>query len=314
LDEKQVNGSDELALWHSDFHYPNIKYDVTGPGFKPKISPVTVAVEHPKGVFRKLTKIVPYRLPDGGFAVMVPYHKANEGILSKQQVFDSLSRRLILPPPSVFEMYSVSSKVNLSFHADGTTQFSGMDGDVISGKDPTTGEFRGLGIMAHPFTKPVRSGPALAIVAWGLEDFEVCELSEDVLLFTQPELRNPYMPWPSNSVCIEFYMPSLRQPLASKGYFPDYRSPIRLWNPNSKLLRTQEMRLIALQSPEVALAVFAMHVPNNQTVRSGFTISSPRDRKSFGLYATYPRTQNITDGSLDFPGGSKRRWMISTKN
>jgi hypothetical protein len=182
-----------------------------GPGYKPKIGPVTLAVEHPRGAFRKLTKIVPYGLPDGGFAVMVPSHKANEGLLSKAQVFDSVfARSLILPAPSVIELYSVSSKIKLSFHSDGATQFSSMDGRIISGKDPTTGEFKGLGIQARPFIRPVWSGPTLGIEAWGLEDFEECELSENVLLFTQRELRNPYMSRPSNSVRIEIHMQSRR--------------------------------------------------------------------------------------------------------
>lgn len=304
--KKRVAGSDKLALWYSDFLYPDINYSVTGKGFKPKIGPVTIAVEHPLGSFRKVTKIVPYGLPDGGFGVMVPYHKANQGILSKEQVFDSLSRRLILPPPSVAEIYSVSSRVKLSFHSDGTTQFSGMDGRIISGKDPITGEFRGLGVVAHPFTQPVRSGPTFAIEAWGLEDFEQCELGGSVLVFTEKQLRNPYVSGPSNSVHIEVYMHSLRQPLASVGYFPNYQSTIRVWNPNSKLFGKREAKLVALHSREVALVILAAHFPNIFESRSGFRIASPRDAKSYGLYATYPRTKQIivTDGSLDFLGGS----------
>lgn len=303
--KKQVAGSDTLALWYSDFHYPNIKYDVTGPGFKPKVGPVTIAVEHPNGAFRKLTKIVPYRLPDGGFAVMVPYHSANHGLLSKVQAFDSLSRRLILPPPSIVEAYSASSKVKLSFHSDGTTQFSSMDGSIISGKDPTTGEFRGLGIVARPFTRPVWTGPTFAIDAWGLEDFEKCELGRNVLVLTQKELRNPYLSTASNSLRIEFYMHSLRQPLASEGYFPNYRTTIRVWNPNSKLFGKREAKVIALHSPEIALVILAGHLPNIWNSRSGFRISSPRDAKCYGLYATYPNRIKAANGSLDFPRSTK---------
>ena len=66
------------------------------------------------------------------------------------------------------------------------------------------------------------------------------ELSGNVLLFTQRELRNPYMRKSSNSVRIEFYMPSRRRPLASEGYFPNYRARMRVWNPNSKLFGTRE--------------------------------------------------------------------------
>jgi hypothetical protein len=80
---------------------------------------------------------------------------------------------------------------------------------------------------------------------------------------------------------------------------------MRVWNPNSKLFGTREVRLIALHNPEAALAVLAAQFPNIWKTRSGFTVSSPRDTKSYGLYATYPRmNQIITDRSLDFPGGS----------
>jgi hypothetical protein len=74
-----------------------------------------------------------------------------------------------------------------------------MDGSIISGKDQTTGVFKGLGIQARPFVRPVWSGPTLGVEAWGLEDFEECKLSENVLLFTERELRNPYMLMASNS-------------------------------------------------------------------------------------------------------------------
>jgi len=144
------------------------------------------------------------------------------------------------------------------------------------------------------------------LAVWGLEGFEECELSENVLLFTQRELRNPYMSRPSNSVRIETHMQSRRQPLATEGYFPNYRTRMRGWNPNSKLFGKREVRLIALRSQEVAPAVFAAHFPNIFDTRSDFRISSPRDTNYYGLYATYPRTKQISmaDGSLDFSGGS----------
>ena len=40
----------------------------------------------------KLLRIVPYSAPDGGFAVMMPYHKANSGFLYKAKVHDRLCR------------------------------------------------------------------------------------------------------------------------------------------------------------------------------------------------------------------------------
>src|SRR5215467_3331897 len=111
---------------------------------------------------------------------------------------------------------------------------------------------------------------------------------------------------PPNSDRIEIHMQSRRHPLATEGYFPNYRTRMRVWNPNSKLFGKREVRLIALHSPEVALAVFAAYFPNIFDTRSGFRISSPRDTNCYGLYATYPRTKQISmaDGSLDFSGAS----------
>lgn len=295
-----VNGTDELAIWYSEFGLLREGYELEYSVVRPKIGSITIAVEHPKGVFRKITKIIPYKLPDGGFAVLIPYHQANEGLLYKAQAFDTLSQSLILPPPTVAKAYRANSKAKLSFHSDGTTQFSSMNGRIISGKDPRTGEFKGLGIMAHTFTNPVVSGPTLGIDVWGLEDFQEQDKAGSVLLFSQEELRNPFLRGSSNCVRVEIYVLSRRDRLASWGYYPNYRATMRVWNKYFASFGTREIRLIALHSPDVALGVFAAHMPGNLG-RSGFTLSSPRDEQSFGLYAEYPIPPDaLVRESLDY--------------
>jgi hypothetical protein len=291
--KKSQNGSDVLSLWHSIYNQ--------GVGFRPKVAPIRIVFEHPPGRHRKLTKIVPYSLPEGGFAVMVPYHHANEGMLSKEQVFDSLSRSLILPRPKVVKAYSVSSKAKLSFHSNGMTQFSSMDGKIISGIDSTTGEFKGLGIKARPFLQPSWSGPTFAVQAWGLDGFEECKLGKSDIVFTYSELRNPYKQSSPDAVRMEIYVHPRWKPLASVGYFPDYRATMRGWNPNSRLFVQRPVRLVALHSPEAALVVLAAHFPHVFDSASGFSLSSPRDAQSYGLYATYPLGDALPkDGSLDY--------------
>ena len=299
-----VNGTDELALWYSELGLLKAGYELENPVVRPKIGPVTIAVEHAKGTLRKITKIVPYRLPDGGFAVMMPYHEANEGLLYKAQAFDTLSHSLILPRPTVAEAYRVSSKAKLSLHSDGTTQFSSMNGHIISGKDPQTGEFKGLGIIAHPFAQPVTSGPTLAIDAWRLEEFQEQDPTGSVLLFTQEQLRDPFMQTSSSCVRVEIYALSRRDPLASRGYFPNYSATMRVWNKHLGTFGTREIRLIALHNPEVALGVFVAHMPNIRQ-HSGFSLAGRRDVQCYGLYAEYPISTSVhTHKSLDFTGSS----------
>lgn len=282
----------------------NLSIPLEYPVVRPKIGSVTIAVEHPKGVFRKITKILPYKLPDGGFAIMIPYHQANEGLLYKAQAFDTLSQSLILPPPAVAKAYRASSKAKLSFHSDGTTQFSSMNGRIISGKDSQTGEFKGLGIMAHTFARPVRSGPTLGVDVWGLEDFQEQDRAGNVLLFSQEELRNPLLRGPSNYVRLEIYVLSRRDRLASWEYYPNYRATMRVWNKHFGSFGTREIRLIALHSPDAALAVLAMQMPGNLQ-RSGFILSSPRDERSYGLYAEYPIPSDaLVRESLDYIHGA----------
>jgi hypothetical protein len=226
------------------------------------------------------------------------------GVLTKVQAFDTLSRALVLPQPTLLKAFSVASKAKLSFHSDGATQFSGMDGRIISGKDQTTGEFKGLGINARPFKTPAWSGPTFAVQAWGLNEFEDCEIEKNDMFFRRSEIANPFMTptrnMTANALILEAWIVSRRRPLASTGYFPNYRAIMRTWSPNSRLFGKRPSRLIALHSPEAALVVHIGLLPHIFPSRSGFRLCSPRDSRSFGLYATYP-PDIAADANLDFP-------------
>jgi hypothetical protein len=286
---------DDLKLWFS-------KYNLKGTGFHPIVKPVRIVIEHPIGVWRKLIKIVPYSSSDGGFGVMMPYHKANFGFLFKARVHDTTANLIALPEPNVIGTYEASSKVKMSFHPDGAVQFSSMNGRIISGRDSDTGAFKGLGIVSHPFTQPVRSGPTFGIVAWGLSEFETCNPIRDDIRFTIAEMANPYLRYVQNpAICFEAYMFPRSKPIASTPDFPDYRGLQNIWNPKLGTFGKREMRLIALNNNEAAIAIHVLKFPNVFSSPSGFQFGSPRDKAAFAIYATYPKEGGVSGlRSLDY--------------
>jgi hypothetical protein len=268
----------DIQLWFS-------KYNPKKEGFHPVVKPVRIVIEHPVGVWRKLLRIVPYSAPDGGFAVMMPYHKANSGFLYKAKVHDRLAGVNRLPPPALASCYVVSSKVKMSFHSDGTTQFSSMDGKIISGRDSITGAFKGLGIMARPFTKPVWSGATFGVIVWGLSHLETCAPDAHDIRFSIAEMVNPYLRYAKKkpAVGLAAYILPRSKPLASTPTFPDYIAIMKTMNRKSRTFGRREVRMIALNSDEAVIAIDVAKFPNTFSSPSGFHFGSPRDKDDYGI-------------------------------
>lgn len=133
------------------------------------MSDVRVCIRDPKGVLRKITKIVPYK-EDRGFAAMVPYHAAKHGFLLKHSVrYDHPIGHVPLQTAIPF---TASDRVKLSIHLDGFVQFSGEDTKrIISGRDPVSGEPKGIGLVFDHTIDNIRSGPLFSIALWGIDDF-----------------------------------------------------------------------------------------------------------------------------------------------
>ncbi len=109
---------------------------------------------------------------DGGVSLLSPYHAARAGFLTKT-LYD-YSKSEVTTSLEEAETFSASDRVKLSYHVDGFVQFSGEDrGRIVSGRDPVTGEPKGLGIVANPMNRPVQTGPAFGVMLWGLEDFDL---------------------------------------------------------------------------------------------------------------------------------------------
>lgn len=79
--------------------------------------------------------------------------------------------------------FTADDRVKLSYHVDGFAQFSSENpGKIISGRNPKTGEPRGLGLFTHPLSVPIVSGPSLGVTVRGLEEFEKAEENEDLII------------------------------------------------------------------------------------------------------------------------------------
>jgi hypothetical protein len=133
----------------------------------------------------RIFKIVPYAA--GGFAVTAPYHSARSGFLAKMPVdyrkggVSRVSRADMTP-------YSANDRVKLSYHRDGFAQFSGeRAGKILSGRDPATGEPKGLGLLTNPPSQPIKSGPTFAVTVWGIEDFEILSPNKPAAVFEEED-------------------------------------------------------------------------------------------------------------------------------
>jgi hypothetical protein len=257
---------------------------------------------------RKITKII--GLNGDGFSVLAPYHNARSGFLFKLPVdpTKALTPGPWFVPASEIVAFSAEDRVKLSYHTDGFIQFSSENpGKIISGRDPATGEPKGLGIMSsHPLDRPIWTGPSATVTAWGLDDFDTAEDTGNVIVFEPNEiyhrpttLHGPtsweisVYPFPTNVV------PPVRY---DKGIpFVDVTiSPL-----NGAIAVVVRMKVIFLPEERVFLGLyvnaFTGHFPSPSGWILGGAGSWGKDRPGHVLKGIYPREpfSPPVSGSLD---------------
>lgn len=267
-----------------------------------KAKPIRIAIEDDNGNYRSLTKIIPY--PDGGFAVLTPYHTAKEGFLFKLQIAEELRGKIRVPSPAEGHRYSARDRVKLSFHPDGFVQFSGENPRrIMSGRDES-GRPKGLGIVRAPLSQPIVTGPTFGILAWGLSDFEKCRDSErNVLRFSRADLyygRGSTTMTEPNGICIDAVVFPSAFWAEVRGEPPDLRLRVALSELVSGLA-TVDVRIVPLENPDVFLGIFASHLAVRFPPPSGFQLCSPGDQDHYRMYAIYPNFGDfVTTRNLDF--------------
>jgi hypothetical protein len=249
------------------------------------VEPVTIAVQDSVGTLRKITKIIPYK--DGGFAQLVPYHRANTGLLLKFPADYSKQKFEVAFADS--EQYSAKDRVKLSFHPDGFIQFSGENpGKILSGRGPD-GAPKGLGILARQMAKPVQTGPTFGATIWGLSEFAECKMSKDrTITFAQDELYyRACNPETTNAIILEGFLFPAPLWAGVRGKSDDLRIQMT-WRNFEGTGAVFELRVIPLHNPDVFIGLFASYVRTEFPTPSGFIINSLSDPKKNCLMAIYP--------------------------
>ena len=272
---------------------------------------ITISIEDkPGSKVRAITKVVPY--PDGGFAVLAPYHSARKGHLVKVPVMNYVGTRCT--PLDEMVEYTADDRVKLSIHPDGFVQFSGENPKkIVSGRHPN-GKPKGIGLFTKPLSRPIMTGPTFGLTVWGLNDFREAKPKHGTLgLFTEEDF------YPNRirmSELDDFQAPP------RPGFFIEafvlprfYQTGIGSWNGKRILplifdnfqhsTRLFRLRVFSLLGQPVFLGVMVSRALLHFSASSGFILSGPTD-SVHALMAVYPHphTDRVHATSLNYEPGT----------
>jgi hypothetical protein len=240
---------------------------------------LTIAIREQPGLKpRKLTKVISYGAD--GFGALVPYHRAHSGFVAKVPMDYRRVGEFSVPEDEIVGFTS-EHRVKLSSHADGFAQFSGeVQGKVISGRDPVTGEPKGVGLMTQPLSNPIQTGPSFGVTAWGLSDFE--ELEEPVQTAIVFEHTDVYFrgctPRTANGWVLEVFVFPARYWAATRKTADGYSMAMsfRDFEASAAVI---EMKVIDLVELGVLLAGFVSRVAVSFETQSGWVLKRSRQRR-----------------------------------
>jgi hypothetical protein len=259
---------------------------------------------------RAVCKILP--LSDGGYSMVAPYHAAKEGWLYKHTVdYQKHEQSIHL---SEAQHFAATDRVKLSHHWDGFVQFSGENPQKIkSGRNPLTGEPKGLAIMSAPIWKPITTGPTFGISAWGMTDFkQVTDTRATDVIFRSTDIYYyRCAPYTFNAYNMEGWIFGAPMWDGVRGTGNDLRLsmhfPLR-WNAKRAILEFRVLPL-ATDDSDCFLGIRINRMCCNLPSPSGFEIGGPSNLRrgehiAEMLKATYPKDADIDDlfdpESLDY--------------
>ena len=250
-----------------------------------------ILVEIAPGAWRYIAKIIPYANPDGGFAV-VPAYQGHEGYITKLKLVDTFSHLIPAQPPRMFDGHAVSHRVKLSFHSDGATQISAADitTSVFSGRD-TGGDFKGVGVLGHPFSRPVNSGSVFSLTAWGLHHYRKTDIKGDAVRFSRLELgRRGSLG--GSAFLLKGFLIKKSEDVEVVNIESDMRIRSVRWNGTTGRKELMELRVINLRNHDSCLAISCRRTrtPTADGHPSGYMMSGQRSvSESIGIHVFFPR-------------------------
>jgi hypothetical protein len=253
---------------------------------------------------RKITKII--GLNGAGFSVLTPYHKARSGYLCKMPVDPKIQGGYQRSWDDTIG-FTAEDRVKLSYHTDGFAQFSSEGtGRIKSGRDPVTGEPKGLGLFTHPLEDPIWSGPSVGVTLWGLDEFEETKERDEPLVFEPSDFYyRGCTPDEANAWILSIYpfpigaVPPIR---FHQGY---PLLDVMLEPLNRLLFSVVQLKIVHLPEEEVFLGLFVNRMVANFPTESGWILNGPgdytQDQKGHVLMGVYPRDMIPVEGrgSLD---------------
>lgn len=266
----------------------------------------TVAIRPSEGEpLRKITKII--GLGGDGFSVLTPYHQARSGFLFKHLMdLERLGVRKI--PFDQCVAFTAEDRVKLTYHIDGFAQFSSENpGRIISGRDPKTGEPKGLGLLTHPLRTPIVSGGSVGVTAWGIEEFETAHEGEVQIIFEPSDFYYRLAkPDDANAWHISIYAFPVGSvpPVRFRGGQALMQLALNRFTagvPGSIV----ELKTICLKEEKVYLGLYAERFTAKFWAKSGWMLNGPGNyttaQSGYVLQAIYPRGDIPVEGrpSLD---------------
>lgn len=245
--------------------------------------------------------------------MLVPYHKAQSGFLYKLPVDPKTDLEPGMRSVSYDQCvgFTASDRVKLSYHTDGFAQFSGeAPGKIISGRDPTTGEPKGLGLFTRPLTRPIQTGASVGITIFGIDDFEAARERDYPLIFepsdfyyrgSTPEDANTWI------LSIFAFPIAVTPPVRFKG--GNAVLDVALEGLYGPWVSVVELKVVHLPVEKVFLGLMVNHFKSSGRPKSGWSISGPGDwtmqQKGHVLMASYPAMKVAIGGRDSLDRGTK---------
>jgi len=266
----------------------------------------TVCIEH-NNKFHKLSKI--QFTKEGGFSVIMPYHKAREGVCFKvphDPISFKDSKFKGFTPLNFMSDYKASSRVKMTYHADGFVHFSSEEGNTIrSGRHPD-GSPKGLGVFVAPLRTPITSGPSIGFLTWGVDEYDILRLENIKGNFLKVRQCDTYYRGSTkdnfNGYLTEIFVFSH---LHSRSIFTDAlgRERLFLTFPSvERMFAWFSFFVIRIPNSTSFLGILVNCVTASMHSPSGFTLSGPTDRRwsLMAMYPPPPKDFPPASGSIDY--------------